>query len=312
MDERSAREQAYVFAFEAFDVDGSGLLSAVDLPTVLAACSDLSDIGLREEDMRWAKRRHGVSPGGTMTLMQFKGIAEAIWKKKAEPRQIPERRQSPAAPTQRGNESVLVGRLPFEPHPLDVVAQAFCTFDADCSGQVSGVDMERMLRLAAGRGVKVSQAAVTSTCARMGKRRGDLYTLAEFRAVYTAVTGLPAEPAGPAPPKRRGVRPQATVPPQPRPPGPGGPVAFGEAAAANPGKLPFDLPPPVCGGQLLANPDIDDVVVVARRRPPAEAAAGAAELSCAGTMPLHHNPSTPDRALGPRSSGVSWTDAVVS
>ena len=282
--DREVRAHVQQEAFAAFDLEGSAHISSIDLAPALTACDFFSneDVTLREEDLTWAMKRHGVSRGGLVTLAQFRGIAEALYKQKVEPK-IRERLRVQRAREEAEREELERMRQQAAARQRkiaareyrtaqDVVARSFYAFDADDSGEVSGVDATRMLQMSGCRGV--ADAEVDAALARLQKTRGSLFTLDGFRSLHALVSGGDGFGGRKGKPQQQPPAPAPTPTPATPPPGAAlqrpassmvssvGPQQGLPPPAAAPGQgLPFDLPPPCSVAKVMSTPDMPDIEV---------------------------------------------------
>ena len=280
MEDRKAREEAHAAAFRAFDLDGSGEICSVDIPFAVAACDDLENIEITEQDLTWAMRRHGVKKGGIATKAQFGGVAEALWKRRIEPRiklemqhqeerQERERRELAAAmPVKNPNKRLFDSTQ-------DKVGRAFYAFDTDNSGEVSGVDLNRMLQMT---GIKqFDQNKLSEVLFKIGKARSGLFQLAEFRTIYCMMLDLPLPSTGQDSQLTQSTQQQQ----QP---------------------LPAGLPPPIDASQLASTcrsdiSNLDQPLTCPTRQPDAHVnailqAAHANSSNTATSLPIHLSQAT--------------------
>ena len=281
--DRTYREETQKQAFDAFDLEGSGEISAIDVHPAVRACVFFEGAEVREDDLNWAMKRHGVQRGGVMTLLQFNGICEAVFKRKVEPalrKQLEYDRMRAEAEREEVEDARRIAaqrqqRMAAQQYRTeqDIVARAYYAFDTDDSGEVSGVDLTRMLTMSGLKQIQDNELLIA--CASMGKNKGSLFTLQQFRDLHAMLSGgdgfggrraAPAANAAPIPqvqtslPAARvsAVRP-AVVP---------GAGQAGAGPGPAPGvALPMDLPPPASAGSVMTTPTVADIEVH-RRAPP--------------------------------------------
>eukprot|EP00755_Sulcionema_specki_P006209 Sspe_Gene.34834::Locus_16912_Transcript_1_6_Confidence_0.300_Length_1299::g.34834::m.34834 len=69
-------------AFSVFDLEGSGVIPAVELQCVLANCPELAEVEITNDELTWAMRRANVARGGMLRVEQFSDIVDNLYRRK--------------------------------------------------------------------------------------------------------------------------------------------------------------------------------------------------------------------------------------
>ncbi|KAJ9469979.1 hypothetical protein DIPPA_35928 [Diplonema papillatum] len=182
MDEREMVDQR-VGAFKAFDLDGTGLITHIDLKFAFQAVETIATL-ISDKEVTIAMRRSGVPPGSMITPDSFSRMCDVVEGFLRPRRKIEEyasylplqeaeeevamcqgspRRTTRSMPLELwhegrvDDENIIPAPLPNSPTSpraclgdvpgMDSVAHAFYAFDMDYSGAVSGCELPNMLRL---------------------------------------------------------------------------------------------------------------------------------------------------------------------
>jgi len=157
-------------AFDVFDVEHSGTITAFEVPNALMGCDDVRQAfshgtvtkdHLREAEVQAAMDRVDVQPGGIVTFQEFNSICDVLvhsmeGRQRAEEQRAMERAAAEedevyfakvGAPESPRGPRALIGD-PESYGDLGPIQRSFYAFDIDQSGTVSGHEVPRMLRLA--------------------------------------------------------------------------------------------------------------------------------------------------------------------